>query len=150
MNQFAGAPEGQHLLMLCSNEIIETGTMFDQYPEGYDHGVAERNCRLFADVVPREFPEATNMAARILVDIGLAQAIAQAYFCARSDLGRGRGHRESVRDAYVSISGLVKKWRCLFAHMDTGHDQDLAEIMRNIQLDGGEENEFGDFENVEE
>ena len=150
MNELANAPEGQHLLMLCSDEISKMGTMYVQYPEGYEQGVAEKNCCLFADVVPRKFPVATNVAARILVDIDLAQAMAHAYFCARSELGRGRGGRDDVRDAYVSISGLMRNWRCLFTRMDPGSvgNEDVAEIMRQIHLYGNEEGEFEEYDNM--
>ena len=150
MNESTGAPEGQHLLMLCSGEISKTGMMYIQYPEGYDQGVVEKNCRLYADVVPRKFPVATTAAARILVDIGLAQAMARAYFCARSELGRGRGSQDDVRDAYVSISGLMRNWRCLFTRMDPGSvgNEDVAEIMRQIHLYGNEEGEFEEYDNM--
>ena len=136
--------------MLCSGEISKTGMMCIQNPEGCDQGVAEKNCRLFAYVVPCEFPVASAAAARVLVDIGMAKAIAQAYFCARSELGRGRGGRDDVRDAYVSISGLMRNWRRLFSRMDPDsvRNEDVAEIMRLIQLDGSEESEFEEYENM--
>ena len=78
--------------------------------------------------------------------------MSRAYYCARSELGHGRGSRDDVRDAYVSISGLVRNLRCVFGRIDPGlnGNKDLAEIMRNIQLDGSEENEFEDFDNMEE
>ena len=80
MNENTGAPEGQHLLMLCSGEISKTEMMYIQYPEGYDQSVAEKNSCIYADIVPREFLVATTTAARIQVNIGLAQAMARAYF----------------------------------------------------------------------
>ena len=126
--------------------------MYLEYPEGYDQGLAEKNIHIYADVVPREFPVATLAAEHILVDTGLAQAMSCAYYCTRSELGRGRGSRDDVRDAYVSIGGLVRSWRRVFRHMDPGvvGNEDLAEIMCRIQLDGSEEDEFKEFENMEE
>ena len=150
MNESTLAQDGQHLLMHCSDESKRMGLMYSQYPEGYDKGVAEENCRLFADVVPREFPVATAAVARVLVDIGMAKAIAHAYFCARSELGRGHRSRDDMRDAYVSISGLIRNWRRLFSRMDPDSvkNEDVAEIMRLIQLDGDEEGEFEEYENM--
>ena len=93
---------------------------------------------------------ASAAAARVLVNIGMAKAIAQACFYARSELGRGRRGRDDVRDAYVSISGLMKNWRRLFPRMDPEvvGNEDVAEIMRQIKLDGNEEGEFEEFENM--
>ena len=136
--------------MLCSGEISKTGMMCIQNPEGCDQGVAEKNCRLYADVVPREFPVATTVAARILVNIGLAKVIACAYFCARSELGRGHGSRDDVTDAYVSISGLMRNWRRIFSCMDPDFvgNENVAEIMLLIQLKGNEESEFEEYKNM--
>ena len=55
-----------------------------------------------------------------------------------------------MRDAYVSISGLMKKWRRLFSRMDPEvvGNEDVAEIIRQIKLDGNEEGEFKEFENL--
>ena len=113
--------------------------------------MADKNNRIYADVVPREFV-VTPASARILVDTGLLQAMSRVYYCARSEMDRGCGNRDDVRDAYVSISGLVRNWHRVFGCMDPGvvGNEDLAEIMRNIQLDGSEENKFEDFENMEE
>ena len=93
---------------------------------------------------------ASAAAARVLVDIGMAKAMAQAYFCAKSELGMGRGGRNDVRDAYVSISGLVKEWRALFLRMDPEvvGNEDVSEILRQIELDGNEEGEFIEFDNM--
>ena len=136
--------------MVCSDEFRMLKAVYEKYPEGYDEVLAAKNCRLFADVVPREFPVASAAVARVLVDIGMAKAMAQAYYCAKSELGRGRGDRTAVRDAYVDISRLVKEWRELFSLMDPGDvgNEDLAEISRLIELDGNEDEEFGDFDNV--
>ena len=86
----------------------------------------------------------------MLLYIGMAKAMAQAYFCAKSELGMGRGGRNDVRDAYVSISGLVKEWRALFSRMDPEvvGNEDVAEILRQIELDGNEEEEFEEFDNM--
>ena len=136
--------------MLYSGEISKTRMMYIQNPEGCDHGVAEKNCRLYVDVVPRKFPAATTVAARFLVDIFLAKAIVCAYFCARSELGRGRGSRDDVTDAYISISGLMSNCRRVFLHMDPDFvgNEDVAEIMILIQLDGSEESEFEEYKNM--
>ena len=150
MNEINLARNGQHLLMVCSDEFKMLESVYEKYPEGYDKVLAAKNCRLFADVVPQEFPVASAAVARVLLDIGMAKAMAQAYYCAKSELGRGRGGRNAVRDAYVDISGLVKEWRELFSRMDPGvvGNEDLAEILRQIELDGNEEEEFEEFDNM--
>ena len=71
-----------------------------------------------------------------------------AYYYARSELVCRRGSRVDVKDTYLIIHGLVKMWRQVFGRMDPGliGNEDLAEIMRNIQLDG---NEGRNFESVQ-
>ena len=93
---------------------------------------------------------ASAAAACVLVDIGMTKAMAQAYFCAKSELGMGRGGYNNVRDAYVSISGLMKKCRALFLRMDPEAvgNEDVAEILCQIELDGNEEGEFKEFGNI--
>ena len=61
--------------MVCSDEFMMLESVYEKYPEGYDKVLASKNCRLFADVVPREFPVASAAAARVLVDIGMAKAV---------------------------------------------------------------------------
>ena len=55
-----------------------------------------------------------------------------------------------MMDAYVSISGLMKNWRRLFLRMDPEvvGNEDGAEFLRQIKLDGNEEDEFEEFENM--
>ena len=83
----------------------------------------------------------TLEGAQILVDSGLARMMSRAYFCARSELVRHRGSRIDVGDAFESISGLVDGWRLVLDSMDPElpGNEDLAEIMRSIQLDEREE-----------
>ena len=71
-------------------------------------------------------------------------------FRARSELGPGRRSQDDVRDAYMSISRLMRNWHRVFAFMDPGvvRNKDLAEIMRQIQLDGNEEGEFEEYDNM--
>ena len=91
MNERIEAQERQLIRRFIGSEMTESGMIYLQYPEGYDQGVAARNNRIFADVVPREFPRVTLAAACILVDTGLAQAMSHVYYCARSELGRSHG-----------------------------------------------------------
>ena len=46
----------------------------------------------------------------------------------------GRGGCNDVRDTFVSISGLIKKWRALFLRMDPEvvGNEDVSEILRQI------------------
>ena len=132
---------------LLSEEMYQTGMMYLVYPEGSNQGVAGTNNCLYANFVRLQF-EVTPEVGRILVDSGLAQTMLRAYYCVRSELFRCRGSLVDVRDAYLSIPRLIKKWHQVFERMDPGliGNEDLAEVMRNIQLDG---NEGSDFERVQ-
>ena len=134
---------------LLSEEMIQTGNMYLEYPEGYNQGVADTNNRIYDNFVRLQFRhEVSPEVGRILIDSGLAQTMSRTYYCARAELVCRRGSRVDARDAYVIICRVVRKWRQEFGRMDPAlvGNEDLAEIMWNIQLDGDEESEFERWE----
>ena len=71
------AQEREMITSLLSGEMHQTGTMYLEYPEGYNQRVADTNNRLYDEFVLCQFTVVTPAAARILVDTGLAQAISR-------------------------------------------------------------------------
>ena len=148
MNRRTNAWEREMITSLLSEEMYQTGMIYCVYPEGYNQGVADNNNRLYADFLRRQFRTVTPEVGHILVNSWLAQTMLRAYYYAISELVCRQGSRVDVKDTYLIIRGLVKMWRQVFWRMDPGliGNEDLAEIMRNIQLDG---NEGSNFESVQ-
>ena len=146
------------ILSLLGDEMMETGTMYLAYPKGYDQGVADTNNRLYDNFVRLQFRgEVSPEVGRILIDCRFAKTLSRAYYCARAELvcRRGspvkvaelvcrRGNPVDVKDAYVSIRAVLRRWHWEFGRMDLAlaGNEDLAEIMQSIQLDGNEERDF--------
>ena len=152
------AQERAMILAILGDEMMETGTMYLAYPEGYNQGVADTNNRLYDSFVLLQFRgEVSPEVGCILIGYGLAKTVSRAYYCARAEmvcprgspvgvgeLVRPRGNPVDVEDAYMSIRGVLRRWRWEFGRMDPAlaGNEDLAEIMQNIQLDGNEERDF--------
>ena len=97
----------------------------------------------------------SSKVGRILIDSGLAKTVKRAYYCAMAELSRRPGspveifepERPSgppvdVKDAYISVRRMmgIGRWRQTFGRMDPAlaGNEDLAEIVQNIDLDGNE------------
>ena len=128
---------------LLEDEMFETNRMYFAYPNGYDQQVADRNNIVFKGSIKHICGGVGWVEiARILIDSGLAVTLSRAYCCARKEIARIPGFAVrpvDVKDAFVNLLWFVKL-RETFQNMDPMLDEneDLADIVQNIQLDGNE------------
>ena len=128
---------------LLDDEMFETNRMYFAYPNGYDQQVADRNNIVFKGSIKHICAGVGwDEIARILIDAGLAVTLSRAYCCARQEIARLPGTTDrpvDVKDAFVNLRWFVKL-RETFQNMDPmlEENEDLADILQNIQLDGNE------------